>query len=166
MVLGRKWWKGGNEFRFPSCWRMLLTARQSFLTRQQRRRFLHPLAQFCRQRTSLAGGWLPRRSWLRHYRRAMLDGSNHRNFAHPIGIGNRSEALLAAHLIDHALLPAREYGVREDGEVAKHPQKISTLQKRRWHHVSRSNRRLHLHHAAREFFNQHTWAHSGEPGIF
>jgi len=90
----------------------------------------------------------------RHDRRPVLDRPDHRCLIHAIEIGSGGELLLATHSVDHALLSARKYGVRENGEIAEHPKQIYALAERRYY-APRSYRRLHLHHAAREFFYQH-----------
>jgi hypothetical protein len=57
----------------------------------------------------------------------MLDRTDHRRFVHAIGISHGRKALLAAHAIDHALLPSVENRVRKNGKIAKHPEQINAL---------------------------------------
>ena len=60
--------------------------------------------------------------------RTMFDGADYWRFVHAISVGHRRETLLAAHLIDHALLPSVEHGVRKNRKIAEHPQQINPLQ--------------------------------------
>jgi len=52
----------------------------------------------------------------------MLDRADHWRFVHGPGVCHRGKTLLAAHFIDHALLPSTEDRVRKDVKIAKHPQ--------------------------------------------
>jgi hypothetical protein len=54
----------------------------------------------------------------------MLDRSDYRSFVHAPGICHRRKTLLAAHLIDHPLLPSTEDRVRKDVKIAEHPQQV------------------------------------------
>jgi hypothetical protein len=54
----------------------------------------------------------------------MLDGADYWSFVHAPGVCHGGKPLLAAHLIDHALLPSTEDSVRKDVKMAEHPQQI------------------------------------------
>jgi hypothetical protein len=89
---------------------------------------LGTLAHFRGHTSGIARYRVQRGQRARSDRGAMLDGADHRRFIHAIGISHGRETLLAAHTIDHALLPSVEHGVRENGEVAEHPKQIYPLQ--------------------------------------
>lgn len=46
---------------------------------------------------------------------------------HAVNVRERRKNLLAAHSINHPLLPLAEHGVRENGKIAEHPQEINPL---------------------------------------
>jgi len=107
-----------------------------------------------RERTRSFVGCRPVGRRTRHNWRTVLDRTYYGCFIHTVEVGDGGELLLAAHSVDQALLPARKHGVRKNWKVAEHPEQIYALQERR-HNASRSNRRLHLYHAGREFLDQH-----------
>jgi len=87
---------------------------------------LELLPDFCRQRR-IPRWRLTWRPVFRGDRRPMFDSSNHRRFLQRVGIRHGSKALLAAHAINHALLPARKHRVRKNGKIAKHPEHVHAL---------------------------------------
>jgi len=63
----------------------------------------------------------PRKQLVRANRRPVFDGADHRRLIHTIGVCHGGEPLLAAHSIDHSLLPSIQNRVRKNGEVTEHP---------------------------------------------
>ena len=119
-----------------------------FPTREMRTERLAPLSLTARARAALRSlanfggqaGFLSgrpaRRQWTRADRRTTLDRSDHRRFH--AGPAYAIEAKLCSlHIRSiNRRLPRTQNCVRQDGEVAKHPQQIYPLPKG-WHHVSR-----------------------------
>ena len=59
--------------------------------------------------------------------RAALDRADYRSVIHSISIGHGDETLLRTKAIDHPLLAGAEHGVRKNGKVPEHPEKIYAL---------------------------------------
>jgi hypothetical protein len=108
---------------------------------------LGALLDFGRQSArTLAGHRTARRKRLRSHRRTPLDCSNHWSVFHSIGVGHRDKSLLRAQPVDQPLLSMAQHGMRQNGKVPEHPQKINPL-KKGWHDVARPDGSLHLYHA-------------------
>src|ERR1700681_975341 len=90
---------------------------------------LGALANFCGQGSRVTRRGPRRELLVGSDRRTVLDGADHRRLVHAISVCHGGETLLAAHAIDHALLPPIEHGMRENGEIAEHPNQIYPLKK-------------------------------------
>ena len=90
-------------------------------------RSLRTLAHFRGQSSSATRRCPAWRQLIRSDGRTMFDCTDHRCFVHAIGIGHGRKTLLAAHAVDHALLPRIQHSVRKNGKIAKHPQQIDAL---------------------------------------
>src|ERR1700676_5753516 len=88
---------------------------------------LGALANFCGQSSRVTRRGPRRELLVGSDRRTVLDGADHRRLVHAISVCHGGETLLATHAIDHALLPPIEDGMRENGEIAEHPNQIYPL---------------------------------------
>ena len=67
------------------------------------------------------GGRTARWQRIGTYSRAALNRSYNRRFVKTVDVGKRRKNLLAAHAVDHSLLPRVEDCMRKNRKIAKHP---------------------------------------------
>ena len=90
-----------------------------------KRKFLGTLPRLRSQASgTFADNWATRRIWPHSRAGAPLDRADYGSIVHAIGVSHRDKPLFGAQAVNHPLLATAEHGVRKNGKVPEHPEKI------------------------------------------